>query len=219
MKTENPYKDEAICKGSIILGTACGFCRKCQDEIALINARVKPIEKTLIRTDWISLKQNGHYIYSHEERCDGRIVAVLPYRRKEDYSIEYLIRKERNLAWEVNSKNKDHVTCITGGVDSGDPDDAAKTALQEIEEEAGFVIPLSKLYDVGIRRASKSNTAHYYLFLANLTLVKQTKIPEGDGSEDETLSYCYWASGEEMRDTSNDALLDCLHYQFMVRSL
>ena len=36
------YKDQVICRGSMALGSACGRCAKCLDEMKVINERLSP---------------------------------------------------------------------------------------------------------------------------------------------------------------------------------
>lgn len=37
-------KDDATCKGSVMLGTACGKCKKCYKEIANIKSKLNKVE-------------------------------------------------------------------------------------------------------------------------------------------------------------------------------
>jgi len=55
--------------------------------------------KTLCENDWVSLLDLNGYVYSHETRCNGVIVAILPYRRTEKGRLQFLLRREITPCW------------------------------------------------------------------------------------------------------------------------
>ena len=152
--------------------------------------------EVLYKTDWLSLRKivdpekcvDG-YVYSHEDRCSGRIIAVLPF--KFDHSIVYyLLRREVTPCWGM----RQYVSSITGGYEGGDPRD---TVVLEMKEEAGFEIDKKDLISLDTSFASKSSDTIYYLYSIDLT-DKQAGKPSSDGSKLEQMANCFWATEEEM---------------------
>ena len=80
---------------------------------------------------------NG-YVYSHEKRCDGQIVAILPYQRIGN-TLELLFRLEDTPYWSKQNFPDVCPCSFTGGVDPGmNPID---TAVKELAEESGYGLP------------------------------------------------------------------------------
>ena len=146
---------------------------------------------------------NWSYVFSHEIRCKGRIIAILPYR-KANGKTQYLLRIEPNPAWGYHDK---HISSITGGLEKSD----TQTALLEIKEEAGYSVHEDDLIDLGICRGTKSTDTVFRLFSVDLS-GKTCKKATGDGSELEKLAYCYW--GDE---TEINKAVDPLIYVMFVR--
>lgn len=151
----------------------------------------------LYKTNWISLRRiidkelgiNG-YDYSHEDRCNGRIVAILPYRYSSLFRTpEYLLRKEITPCWDIK---KSMISSITGGVEGNNT--TRQTAIIEIAEEAGYEIENKQLNYLGECYGIKSSDTIYYLFTVDLTGFKKTLDGSGDGSELELKAKCYWTS-------------------------
>jgi 8-oxo-dGTP pyrophosphatase MutT (NUDIX family) len=146
--------------------------------------------ETLKKTDWVSLMlmkgEDWAYIYSHENRCDGKIVSVLPYRLVNGH-LEYMLRDEFTPCWGTDNN---FVSSITGGVEHADP---ADTALEELEQEAGYSVDKSKLQFLGTCKGTKSCDTDYYLYAVDLTGIDQSIMPEGDGSELEKKAKCFWS--------------------------
>jgi len=146
--------------------------------------------KVLYDNQWIQLKEmsdpsqdvNG-YVFSHEKRCDGKIVTILPFRKTEN-GIEYLLRKEVTPCWSMTPV----VSSITGGVENNDP---TLTATHELKEEGGYNVPPSELIPLTTMYGTKSSDTIYYLFTVDLTGKIQGDAP-GDGSEMEKKARCYW---------------------------
>jgi len=149
--------------------------------------------KTLCENKWISLKEinipemgiNG-YVFSHETRCNGKIVAILPYRINDKNELEYLIRYEVTPCWGL----KQEISSITGGVEEDDP---IHTAVEEMYQEAGYEILPQELIGLGTSHASKSSDTIYYLFSVDLTGKEKIGEAKGDGSNLEQMAECKWA--------------------------
>lgn len=149
---------------------------------------------TLHHNDWLSLIKMtdpdngvGGYVYSHETRCNGQIVAILPYRENEDGWREYLVRSEITPCWGMAPS----ISSITGGVE--DDQTPADNALQELAEEGGYTIRPDQLISLGTCRATKSTDSTYHLFTADVTGMVRGDA-SGDGSELEAKAHCYWTT-------------------------
>lgn len=128
---------------------------------------------TLHENKWVSLFQASDdergipgFVYSHETRCAGKIVAVLPYRASVAYvgsggMPEILMHSENNPAWGWGP----NLASVTGGQESDDP---AADAAREVREETGYQVTASMLYPLGTCRGVKSVDTVYSLFAVDL---------------------------------------------------
>lgn len=146
--------------------------------------------KELFHNEWISIFQGGKYgyVWSHETRCQGRIVAVLPFRCTADWTTDYLLNLENPPCWRGYP---DKTLCsITGGVENGDP---RATAIHEMEEECGYILEDKDLIDLGESFGTKSTDTVYSLFAVDLT-GKTPGEANGDGSPGEEDLESQWLS-------------------------
>jgi len=152
--------------------------------------------ETLYQNDWLSLRivrepavgVNG-YVYSHESRCQGRIVAVLPFRDVPG-GREYLLKSEMTPCWSFDQV----VSSITGGYEGGDVED---DAVREMLEETGYAIKRDELIPLGESYASKSSDTVYSLFSVDLTGREQGEAI-GDGTRLESESLALWLSADAL---------------------
>jgi len=151
--------------------------------------------ETLYENEWVSLKRAVDpakgikgYVFSHEKRCNGEIIAILPYRYSEDAEdgVQFLLRKEVTPCWSM----KQEISSLTGGMEPQLLHSALAT--KELWEEAGYAIHVDKLVSLGTCRGTKSCDTVYHLFTVDLSEVKRTGKGEGDGSELEKKAHCYW---------------------------
>jgi ADP-ribose pyrophosphatase YjhB (NUDIX family) len=153
--------------------------------------------ETLLKNQWLSLKKivapergiNGYY-YSHEERCNGCIIAVLPWRRANDGHIEYMVKCEVTPCWSLSPVR----SALTGGWEGGPP---VEDAQRELEEESGYTVSIGQFIALGESYASKSADTRYRLYAVDLTGVVG-KPHKGDGSVLEASATCDWLSEEEL---------------------
>ncbi|WP_435233342.1 hypothetical protein [Micromonospora aurantiaca (nom. illeg.)] len=146
--------------------------------------------ETLHENPWLSLQTvrapergiNG-YVFSHEARCQGRIVAVLPYADTPT-GRRYLVRCEVTPCWSLDPQ----LSAITGGYEGGDIED---DAVREVLEEAGYDIARDDLISLGQSYASKSADTVYSLFAVNVTGKEQGEA-SGDGSRLEAEGSTTW---------------------------
>lgn len=161
----------------------------------------------LLDNEWLSLKVvrkpeagvNG-YVYSHESRCAGRIVAVLPWRMTKspggpfDSSarIEWLLKSEVTPCWSFDPV----VSAITGGYEGGDIED---DAVREMLEETGYAVTRGELVPLGESYASKSADTVYSLFTVDLT-GREAGEAIGDGSRLESEAQALWVPSAALVD-------------------
>ena len=133
---------------------------------------------------------NG-YEYLHEDRCNGNIISILPYRLnndivRRDNPYDFLLRYEMTPCWDME---KNVYSSITGGVDIGD--DVVESVLKELKEEAGYTVTKDELIYLGTCFGTKSSDTTYYLFTVNLSY-KEEGEATGDGSYLEDQAHCEW---------------------------
>jgi len=147
--------------------------------------------ETLYHNEWLSLKRvcvpergiNG-YVFSHEERCRGEIIAVLLFRYIES-GVEYGLRCECTPCWAVDTPIP---SALTGGVEKDST--PIQTLWVEIREESGYR-HLTKLHTLGECRGTKSTDTIYYLYGADVTGIDPGEA-EGDGSRLEAEASIMW---------------------------
>ena len=162
--------------------------------------------KSLTDGKWLTLCElqvpklgiNG-YTFSHEVRCHGEIVAVLPFRREGVLRREYLLRTEIVPPWSLKSQQ----CAITGGCDH-EGEDPEQVALRELEEEAGY--KADHLISLGTCNGTKSCDTTYHLYAVDVTDLVQGKA-EGDGSVLEAHGGTVWTPCPE---TCNDPLVSVM---------
>jgi 8-oxo-dGTP pyrophosphatase MutT (NUDIX family) len=138
------------------------------------------------------------YVYSHETRCRGRIVAVLPFRTVSGGAAEYLVKSEMTPCWGFDQV----LSAITGGYEGGDIED---DAVRELLEETGYAVARSELTALGESYASKSADTVYSLFTVDLTGREAGKAP-GDGTRLEAESAAVWSTGMELASMKDPQL-------------
>lgn len=144
--------------------------------------------KVLYKNEWVSLmmvnRGKEDYVYSHETRCNGNIIAVIPYRRVGKDGWEYAIRQENVPAWGTTK----HMTALTGGVDKGDT--PKSTAIKELMEEAGIGCKESDLESLGTCNGTKSTDTTYHLFAIDVSKAGvTTKEPTEKGTGEMVWMY------------------------------
>jgi ADP-ribose pyrophosphatase YjhB (NUDIX family) len=191
--------------------------------------------ETLLDNEWLSLRVvrepdrgvNG-YVFSHESRCAGRIVAVLPYRVvkvpsraflgeppcpdqrcacRTGVQMEYLVKSEMTPCWSLDQV----LSAITGGHEGGDIED---DAVREMLEETGYEITRDELVPLGESFASKSADTVYTLFGVDLT-GKTAGEALGDGSRLESESAAVWCTTGRLAQL-RDPQLHVMHMRLAI---
>lgn len=201
--------------------------------------------ETLCDNEWLSLRRivdkprgvDG-YVYSHETRCVGRIVVVLPFRviaddpcehathdadrcrasggdEDPDVHIEVLLRDELVPCWFSDEPS---LSAITGGWEPTDDLLCRSAAVRELFEEAGYRVDDADLVRLGVSRTSKSSDTMNFLYAVDLTEVEQTGDGRGDGSAVEAAATCRWVAANrasEVLDPQVHVVLNRLRTWFL----
>ncbi|BAV39203.1 hypothetical protein BPT24_078 [Tenacibaculum phage pT24] len=150
-------------------------------------------KKTILGSNkWIELIEEefptGKYTYTREVRCDGNIVAIIPFRFV-DGELEVMIRDEYTPCWNMG-KNP---SSVTGGVEKGQH--PKETVKQEMMEETGYLIKYSDISPLGTCYGTKSTDTIYHLFAVDCTNAIQTKPkPDNENDMNENISSNRWVS-------------------------
>ena len=148
---------------------------------SLLSEGITNQKKTLFKNEWISMmsvpaNDGSPYIYSHETRCNGNIVAILLYERVGKDGWNYGLRSERTPCWSGEFE----LSSVTGGVEDGMTPEQA--AIVELKEEAGLDVPQGSLKSLGTCRGTKSCDTIYHLYALDVAgMTKGTPTGEDVG--------------------------------------
>ena len=146
------------------------FCITHVNELRRSNVRQQAENNFLVlyKTKYVELRKIvtiqpkiKEYIYLHESRSAGKVVAIVPYRRVNN-TFKFLVRYERTPCWEPGLTP----CAFTGGIDEGE--EPSYTACRELKEESGIEINERELIYLGTCFGTKSSDTTYYLFSALL---------------------------------------------------
>jgi 8-oxo-dGTP pyrophosphatase MutT (NUDIX family) len=157
---------------------------------------VAPRGKLVHHTSKVSLyaipdphADDGVYVFSHETRCQGRIMAILPWQDTKG-GRRYLLKTEVTPAWGPGPT----IGAITGGWEGAS---IADDAVRELREETGYEADRAELVSLGECYASKSADTVYGLFAVDLTGRRPGPLT-GDGTRDEAASPPVWLTAAEL---------------------
>lgn len=160
----------------------------------ILNEIKKIKDEVIFDNDWITLnkKTMPHsttgYIYSHEKRCDGKIVAVLLYKRTGKDGWQFGVRNEVVPCWNENKS----LCSLTGGIEKDQTPE--ECAIMEIKEEAGYDVTKEELENLGTCVGTKSTDTTYYLFACDVGN-KEVGKATGDGAyydDDGDIKWMYY---------------------------
>ena len=174
-------------------------CKDC-GHIFIDNSDIK----TIFKEEWLSIKSNKGYTFLHEEKANGKLICVIPYRQNNG-NMEYLMRYEICPA-----HGDEHEFCmIIGSYDNVDLT-IEETVVKELREETGYIVDQSKLQSLDWVWDSKVADTKVYLFTIDLTNLKSYE-PLTDGTELEKTAYCKWVSLEECYKCKDPKAFVILH--------
>lgn len=177
--------------------------------------KIKESKLELHHNQWISLFKMSRpidkincYIYSHETRCNGKIVAFVPYRYDTNSkNFQVLLRYEATPCWDYI---KQVPSSFTGGVEEGET--PLQTVIHELREEAGYIIDNTGIISLGQVFGSKSSDTIYFLFGVNLTNLKPEQNLTSE-SELEKTSYNQWVNFNTIGRLVPDGIFNCICFR------
>jgi len=147
------------------------------------------MDRVLFRNQYLAVIDRDGYTFSREVRCDGVLVAVLPFRIQGD-TVEFLARLEVCPAHGPEPE----LCSITGGLEPRKT--VIESAQQEVWEEAGYAVKIPELVSLGQVCPSKSADTLVYLFAVDVT-AKCQHVALGDGSYLEKNAAVKWVHYEQ----------------------
>lgn len=156
----------------------------------------------MFSNQFLAIVAREGYYFLHENRCDGKIVSLLPFRQRQR-GLEYLARVEVCPAHGLTPE----VCGITGGVDPGTS--VVETARHELLEEAGYRVELAELIDLGQVYPSKSADTVAYLFGVDVT-DRTAETATGDGSRWEQGSSVLWVTKQQGLLVQDPLFVTCI---------
>lgn len=181
---------------------------------------VKEKITTLYKGKFVELRQKEtdeyKYEYLHESRCDGNIVAMLPVNM-ENIEPSFLIRNEYTPCWG----DRLFVSSITGGVEPKKHKTPIEAVIEEMKEEAGFIIDATRVFSAGYCRGTKSSDTLYHLFIIDLSFISKDKIVpiEGDGTSLESKANNQWVDKQHLIQHAEDPLLYVLFTRYINKNI
>jgi hypothetical protein len=163
-----------------------------------------------LSTPWLELRELNGYVFSHSPKWKGVAVAILPFRRIVDTPwgeanprFEFLAVLESRPC----HGGGEYISSITGAYDNSATKTLVGCALNEVEEEGGYIIPdQSKVIDLGWVNGSKSSDSVDHLFAVQIDKDAIECKPVGDGSAMEANVKPIWITQEHLIH-SNDMFL------------
>lgn len=196
-------------------GYGCHIVEDLPQAAGLVNSLAEkvPSEVYLLKNKWLSLKKKygptGEYIFSHEDRCQGHIVAVLPTRQVPG-GYQVLARQEFTPPWSISALN---LSCITGGVDPAEISTPQVSALRELREETGITVPERALVSLGTVRGTKSTDTVYHLYTADVTDYLATAVDVEGEDDNEKRAYNEWMDPSAIGTKGQDPILYTLLFR------
>lgn len=154
--------------------------------------------KKLYGNEWLSLRvKDGWFTYVHEEKSDGRGVAIIGFKKDENDDYRFTAHMEPHV---TNLKTL-RMASITGQMDK-ENEEAKATAIREMEEEAGIKITEDELIELGMVDTYKQADTVHYLFAVDCSDydIGESK---GDGTIGEENAYSIWVTEDELVNCSD----------------
>ena len=145
-------------------------------------------KKILFKNKWINvIELDDWYICTDEVRTKNNdFVCVLPFYKVTPSRKEYLLRMEHNPAHESTGMT---LSAITGQCETGV---IKYHAQQELKEEGGYTVPISRLIYLGECSPFKSSMAKMHLFTVQIHKTDVAHDASGDGTRGEAGSFPIW---------------------------
>lgn len=146
-------------------------------------------DKFLYAGPWLEVIERDGWYHFARNTTSGGGVYVLVWRQN--------VAKPVLGRYEVCPAHGDiepTLTSLTGGVNiQHDPMDVA---VQEVFEEAGYIVSRNQMIDLGKVQLTKFTDAIGHLYAVDVTGLERVDAP-GDGTQGEVGSYCHWITIED----------------------
>ncbi|MFJ8247371.1 NUDIX hydrolase [Peribacillus asahii] len=171
--------------------------------------------KALFQSKWVTVNEKtldngGKYLYMSSDWCKSKGVAILPYR---EVVVNAWGHKELQFLgrYELCPAHSDEIElgAIMGGMDK-EGEEPVVTAWRELQEEAGYKVPIENIVYLGTARPSKASDNTIYLFGVNVDKGFELVDATGDGTLVEEGGYSKWVSKSEMV-FAKEPLLSVMH--------
>ena len=144
--------------------------------------------KTLLKGEWLEMRETDNYAYAHEVKVDAKKVALLVIDTEKPDQVLGRYEKVPPHFDEIG------LVSITGGVEEGD--DFLDCAVAELMEETGYEAKRNEFLDLGTCFPSKMMDSFFHMYAVDVS-GKEASNPEGDGSEGEKTAYVKWVSVDD----------------------
>jgi 8-oxo-dGTP pyrophosphatase MutT (NUDIX family) len=168
-------------------------------------------DTVLFENKWVTVKEreldNGiKWVFSHNGWCNGKGVAILPFKYVGDKSNARRFNDPQMRSEDMRylgrveicpSHSPDPTLCsVAGGMDK-DGESPIEVAVRELAEETGYIARNKDMISLGECRPSKGTDTTMYLFAVDVTNLVLDK-PTGDGTLIEQLASTKWINRNEV---------------------
>jgi 8-oxo-dGTP pyrophosphatase MutT (NUDIX family) len=145
------------------------------------------MHEIMYSNSWVKVKKSPTGFF-YLERKGKDSIAILPYRYEEDGTVSVLIRNQPLVALgseQDKAEDKLGACPITGTIEHGDS--PSKTAVRELQEEAGYIISVPDLMYTGCYVIGTQTNEVCYCYLVDITNADTVEVT-GDGGYHESIS-------------------------------
>jgi hypothetical protein len=140
-------------------------------------------------------RSRGCYVYAERVGVDS--VAFILYDRKTQ---KFALIKESKPSLDTTDYLVYLTTAFGGSIDIKDTISSKEICQIEVTEEAGYCVPLNKIYNLGKTLVSSQMSQMCELFLVDITNIQKTMSAEWETSKHEKI---LWMKEHEILDNND----------------
>jgi len=148
---------------------------------------------------FFSVKQSRDY-YTYGERVGKDSIAFILY---DDKIKKFALILESKPPLDTETELCKMTTAFGGSIDMGENTTYQEICQTEVKEEAGYIVPLDKIYDCGKTLVSTQMSQMCYTYLVDVTGIQKTEIAEYE-TKDENNEF----NGNEVRWMNINEMMD-----------